>query len=31
MEHRPSPKAIAIPCGAAALALSAWTVWATPP
>ena len=31
MEHRLSPKAIAIPCGAAALALSAWTVWATPP
>ena len=27
MEHRLSPKAIAIPCGAAALALSAWTVW----
>lgn len=27
MKQKPSPKAIAIPCGAAALALSAWTVW----
>lgn len=27
MKQRPSAKALAIPCGAAALALSAWTIW----
>lgn len=27
MKQKPSPKTLAIPCGAAALALSAWTVW----